>query len=380
LGTGVLTLGGITIQANGAGGLSNSSVAVAASTTNVIRNDLTAGSGGAYNIPTLTGDGTLTVSSTVADKWFTVNGMSGFTGTLNLAGVDAGAPMHVRLTTAGGGGDLSDVVINLNDARLSNRQGGAVGAIATFEIGELHSDANTQLRAYEGGGTAINANWQIGALNTSSDFLGTIVDNTATSISHLTKVGSGTLTLSGTKTYTGFTRVFEGTLTTTSASVLADVTDVALNTGATLNLNFAGTDVVDALFIDGVSQATGTWGAVGSAATHQHPLFSGTGLISVSSQPAPVLVGDYNADGTVDAADFVAWSKNVGAATIVNRNPTLFGTIGQADYDAWRRNFGKIGPPGAGSGGSDEGSVPEPTTAILIAMMLVAGGVWRRRS
>jgi autotransporter-associated beta strand protein len=283
--------------------------------------------------------------------------------------------MHVRLTTAGGGADLSDVVLNMNDARISNRQGGAAGAVATFEIGELHSDANTQLRAFEGGGTAINANWQIGALNTNSEFLGTIIDNTATSVSHVTKVGTGTLTLSGTNTNTGFARVFAGTLRTTTATTLADASDVALAFGGTMNLDFAGTDTVDSLFFNGLSQATGTWGAPGSGAAHEDPFFTGTGMLLVSTQPTRVLVGDYNGDGVVDTADFVTLQKSMGAATILNRNPTLFGAIGQLDYESWRLHFGRTAPPGAGGGGS----VPEPSAAALVALMLAVACGWQRR-
>jgi autotransporter-associated beta strand protein len=340
----------------------------------------TAGSGGAVTLPTLTGDGTLNVTTTLADKWYALNGLAGFTGTLNLTGVDAGTPMHVRLTTAGGGADLSDVVLNMNDARISNRQGGAAGGIATFEIGEVHSDTNSQMRAYEGGGTAQNANWQIGALNTNSDFAGLIVDNPPTgapaTISHVTKVGDGILTLTGVNTYTGMTRVWDGTLSISNA-YLANAADVALSPayGAIFNLDFVGADTIDSLFFDGVSQATGTWGAVGSGADHEHASFTGTGMLLVSTQPTPILVGDYNGDGSVDAADYVVWRKAVGAAAILNRNPTNFGAIGQREFIDWRIHFGKTSP-GSGSGVNE--AVPEPTAWLLSGIALGAA-CWLRR-
>ncbi|MEI7900673.1 MAG: autotransporter-associated beta strand repeat-containing protein [bacterium] len=63
----------------------------------------------------------------------------------------------------------------------------------------------------------------------------------------LTKVGSGTLTLSGTNTYVGATVVSNGTLRLTHAQALSTNTTVVLATGALLNLDFYGTNVVRSL-------------------------------------------------------------------------------------------------------------------------------------
>src|SRR5262249_17768020 len=49
---------------------------------------------------------------------------------------------------------------------------------------------------------------------------------------------------------------------------------------------------------------------------------------------APGLPGDFNHDGTVDAADYVYWQKSDGS---------------QAGYNAWRQNFGRTVATGAGS-------------------------------
>jgi hypothetical protein len=75
------------------------------------------------------------------------------------------------------------------------------------------------------------------------------------------------------------------------------------------------------------------------------------------------LVGDYNGDGSVDAADYVVWRKNPGA----------FG--GAQGYTDWAANFGDT----AGSG-SGVGAVPEPATLALVMLGLLAVVVPRRRS
>jgi hypothetical protein len=74
--------------------------------------------------------------------------------------------------------------------------------------------------------------------------------------------------------------------------------------------------------------------------------------------------GDYNEDGTVNAADYVAWRKL----------PIAFG--GDPDgYNAWREQFGE-----AGSGAGGGGGVPEPASVGLLVIGLVPLFVRRHRS
>ncbi len=94
---------------------------------------------------------------------------------------------------------------------------------------------------------------------------------------------SGTTILSGNNTYTGDTSVDAGTLSI-AHPYLADAADVFLTSGAILDLDFSGTDTIDQLFFDNVSQLTGTWGSTSSPATHQDDtFFSGTGMLLVST-------------------------------------------------------------------------------------------------
>jgi hypothetical protein len=81
--------------------------------------------------------------------------------------------------------------------------------------------------------------------------------------------------------------------------------------------------------------------------------------------PEPILPGDYNSDGTVDAADYVVWRKTLGRivplATAADGNGD--GTIDPEDYHVWRTNFGNSRPGGAGSSFA---AVPEPAGKLLL--------------
>ncbi len=79
----------------------------------------------------------------------------------------------------------------------------------------------------------------------------------------------------------------------------------------------------------------------------------------------PGLPGDYNGDGKVDAADYVAWRK--GASPSPN-------SIG--DYNTWRTNFGT--GAGSGSSGLVGGNVPEPNAVALMMFGLLSLVALRR--
>src|SRR3954452_18150106 len=82
------------------------------------------------------------------------------------------------------------------------------------------------------------------------------------------------------------------------------------------------------------------------------------------------LAGDFNNNGKVDAGDYVTWRKNNGTNNALANDNGLGTPIGPSHYDLWRANFGN--PPGAGSSGLVAGTVPEPTTLLLVFSAIIA--------
>jgi hypothetical protein len=78
------------------------------------------------------------------------------------------------------------------------------------------------------------------------------------------------------------------------------------------------------------------------------------GSLSIGDVPLP---GDYNLDGTVDAADYVVWREADGT---------------QGGYNAWRANYGRTAVLGATGFGSANISVPEANSLLLVAVALVS--------
>ena len=82
---------------------------------------------------------------------------------------------------------------------------------------------------------------------------------------------------------------------------------------------------------------------------------AGTGFfddLQASLIPAnPSVLGDYNSNNIVDAADYTVWRDHLGQAfTLPNRDTNNSGNVNQQDYTFWKGRFGAISGAGALSG------------------------------
>jgi autotransporter-associated beta strand protein len=158
----------------------------------------------------------------------------------------------------------------------------------------------------------------------------------------LVKAGGGVLTLSAATAHTGTTTVNGGTLKLDQPG-LADFAALIVETGAQLDLGFAGLDRVDYLYLgaDLDAKPPGKYGRIGSIAAlgadFESPLLTGDGLLVVG--PLTGFAGwaldfglaglpddDFDSDGLADAVEYVLGTNpkestaNVMAASAVGDN------------------------------------------------------------
>ena len=84
--------------------------------------------------------------------------------------------------------------------------------------------------------------------------------------------------------------------------------------------------------------------------------------------------GDFDSDGDVDGSDFLTWQRAFGSndpAVDANGN----GIVDAADYTIWRDNYGTS----VGTGLASSIAVPEPSASLLIAIGLASALCWRWR-
>ncbi|TWT36832.1 hypothetical protein KOR34_17770 [Posidoniimonas corsicana] len=75
------------------------------------------------------------------------------------------------------------------------------------------------------------------------------------------------------------------------------------------------------------------------------------------------LLGDYNNDGLVDAADYTVWRDNVGQPAGTLPNDATGAAVGSGQYLLWRDNYGT-------SAGLSPSAAPEPSAATFAGLLL----------
>jgi hypothetical protein len=307
--------------------------------------------GGATNYVAATG-GTLTLGDANSNVGFSFSGTIDIASGATLNLLDADAAELGAETTLADGGRLN----SLNGVELGS--GEIVTASAAAEIGGEFTNQGT-----------------VNGPNARGQFL-TFTDD-----------------VDGSGSYTG-NIVFSDGFTPGSSAAAVSLENVTFDSTAELRLeifglaagtahdqlNVSGTadfgGNLQVVLIDDFDPAAGdafdllNWGTrVGTFSTVLLPSL-GSGLSWNTSQLytegilSIALPGDFNLDGTVDAADYVVWRKTNGT---------------QDHYDMWRTNFGRTAAGGNGAGASRSVFlVPEPCSNVLVLLAVMIASLGRR--
>jgi autotransporter-associated beta strand protein len=254
LGTGSLRLG------NSSGGSLNPSANLSGG---LVTNTINLAAGGTLSVDT--GGGSVNLAGSITNTGaLTKNGAN----TLVLSGVNT----HSGNTTVNAGSlTLSNSLALQNSTFVFGANGTLAfgGSLTPFTLGGISGVVAVPLVNAVGAPVVLT----VGNNNASTTYSGTF-----SGAGGLTKSGAGTLTLGGTNTFSGVTTISGGVLRLTNSAVaLSANTDVVLNNGSgALHLGFIGTNVVNALFINGTKQPIGDYGANGSTLT-------GSGFLRVAT-------------------------------------------------------------------------------------------------
>ena len=208
---------------------------------------------------------TVTVNADAAQ----FNAAAGYDGVYTVPGTTTAVAVQTSSYTVPSTGSLTAQGIFLNGATST----------LNFNNGRLVAGSSSTGTLVSGSGT-VNLN---GLAYISPALGNSVISSLITGTGGLTKEGSGLLTLSNaSNSYQGNTTVSGGTLSL-AAAFLADAASVTLASGAVLDLSYLATDTIGNLILNGVTQAAGTYGTLGSGAQFETASLSGTGLLNVAA-------------------------------------------------------------------------------------------------
>jgi hypothetical protein len=142
---------------------------------------------------------------------------------------------------------------------------------------------------------------------------------------------------------------------------LTRLSDGALLYSHSGNLESTGAGAIDTLEISlyGNGSGNGSTGASASPTGEREFFFN-----SLRIDTAGIL-GDYNQNGVVDAADYVIWRKTLGQSVTPGSGADgdNNGFIQSPDYDVWRSHFGNTAAAGV-----TVAPVPEPSMVCLVGL------------
>ena len=307
--------------------------------------------GGTSAWTTLTLNSSLGVGSTAANVGFIQQ--AGRNTTVNVAVSQAWAgttTLNSGSFVTGSGVTLASSAIVVGGGTVASTSANtfADSATVTVNSGRFSIGGSDTVASLSGSGGTVNV--ATGATLTAGNASSTSYAGSITGGGNLTKVGSGTFTLSSASSMTGTTTVAAGQFTLASANLLADTSAVVINGGV---LSLGGNDTIGSVAGSGGTLAIGsnTLTVSQSGTTSFAGAITGNGTFTKAGSGILTLTGNASAyaGATQVQAGTVAVNGTLGGTVAVSLGAILSGTgtIGGNASIA-----GTLSPGGAGAVGT----------------------------
>jgi autotransporter-associated beta strand protein len=284
--------------------------------------------GGTSTLTTLTLNTSLGVGGTAANVDFTQ--AAGRNTLVNVAASQAWAgttTVNSGSFVTGSGVTLASPTIVIGGGTVASTSANtfADSATVTVNSGRLSIGGSDTVASLSGSGGTVNV--ATGATLTAGNASSTSYAGSITGGGNLTKVGSGTFTLSSASSMTGTTTVTAGQFTLASANLLADTSAVVINGGV---LSLGGSDTIGSLAGSGGTVAIGANSLTVSQSgnTSFAGTLTGNGTFTKTGSGVLTLTGNASsyAGATQVQAGTVAVNGSLGGSVDVSLGAILSGT------------------------------------------------------